>query len=378
MKALIITDIQNDFLPGGALAVRDGDKIIPTVNQLSELFPLVVATQDWHPANHGSFAANHPGRVVSDVVDLNGLPQILWPVHCVQGSAGAELSPKLKKDRIAKIFHKGVDADMDSYSTFFDNDHRKSTGLGEWLKTQGVTEVYLCGLATDYCVKWSALDAVQLGLKTFVIDDACRGVKLHRDDVKNAIEEMRRVGVQIVSSAQIPGFCSKATLCQGQFLSLVREGHWEYANRTNATGAAIILAVTDEKKLLLVEQYRIPCHARTIELPAGIIGDEPGAGDESHAEAARRELEEETGYSAQQIEALTTGPASSGLTSEIVTLFRATGLKRVGDGGGVANESILVHEVPLEQVDSWLCERAKTGILIDPKIYACLYFLRGR
>jgi ADP-ribose pyrophosphatase len=170
---------------------------------------------------------------------------------------------------------------------------------------------------------------------------------------------------------QIP----KSTLFTGKFLALIKEGHWEYAERTNATGAAIIVAVTDEQKLLLVEQDRIPVHARTIELPAGIIGDEPGVGDEAQAEAAGRELIEETGYEAGQIQALTHGPSSSGLTSETVTLFHATQLRRVGAGGGVAHEDITVHEVPLAEVHQWLEAKAKAGVLVDPKIYAGLYFI---
>ena len=167
----------------------------------------------------------------------------------------------------------------------------------------------------------------------------------------------------------------KITLHTGKFLALVKEGHWEYADRTNATGAAIVVAVTEEQKLLLVEQYRIPIHARTIELPAGIIGDEPGSNDEAHADAALRELIEETGYQAGHIKTLTHGPASSGLTSETVTLFLATKLHRVGAGGGVAHEDITVHEVPLTDIDSWLEVKAKAGCLIDPKVYAGLYFI---
>lgn len=168
------------------------------------------------------------------------------------------------------------------------------------------------------------------------------------------------------------------TLFTGKFLSLVKEGRWEYANRVNATGAAIIVAVTAGHKLLLVEQYRIPCHARTIELPAGIIGDEPGAADEALAEAAKRELLEETGYAAENIKALTAGPASSGLTSEVVTLFLASDLTKTGAGGGVEHEDITVHEVALEDVDNWLEVQARSGALIDPKVYAGLYFLQGR
>ncbi len=166
----------------------------------------------------------------------------------------------------------------------------------------------------------------------------------------------------------------KQTLFTGRFLAVVREGHWEYAERVNATGAAIILAVTDDQNLLLVEQYRIPVHAQTMELPAGIIGDEPGTSKESHTEAARRELLEETGYDAEHIEPLTTGPASSGLASEVVTLFRAKGLRRAGQGGGVGREEITVHEVPLSTVREWLAAKAKSGVLVDPKVYAGLYF----
>lgn len=203
MKALILVDLQNDFLPGGALAVPDGDAVIPVANQLQALFPLVVATQDWHPANHGSFAANHPGKRVFEQIDLHGLPQTLWPVHCVQGTSGAALAAALRCDRIAKVFPKGTDADIDSYSGFFDNGHRRSTGLAEWLRSQGVTEVYVCGLATDYCVKLTAMDAVRDGFKVHLIEDACRGVNLRPGDVATAIVEMKRAGVDILQSAQL-------------------------------------------------------------------------------------------------------------------------------------------------------------------------------
>ena len=168
---------------------------------------------------------------------------------------------------------------------------------------------------------------------------------------------------------------STITLCSGKFLALVREGRWEYVDRIGATGAAIVVAVTDDQKLLLVEQYRIPVHARTIELPAGIVGDKPGGLSESPTAAAKRELLEETGYAADCVEALTTGPSSSGLTSEMATLLRASGLRRVSAGGGVAHEDITVHEVPLSEVHGWLAARASQGLLIEPKVYAGLYFI---
>jgi nicotinamidase/pyrazinamidase len=203
MRALILVDIQNDFLPGGALAVPDGDAVIPVANKVQALFTLVVATQDWHPANHGSFAVTHPGKKPFDQIDLNGLPQTLWPVHCVQNTPGAALASSLSQSRIAKVFQKGTDPGIDSYSGFFDNGHRKSTGLGEWLKARGVMEVFVCGLATDYCVRFTALDAVQFGFKTLLIEDASRGVNLRPDDVRNAVEEMKRAGVNVVRSGEL-------------------------------------------------------------------------------------------------------------------------------------------------------------------------------
>lgn len=203
MKALILVDIQNDFLPGGALAVPGGDKVIPVANRLMSKFPVVVATQDWHPENHGSFAASHPGKNVFEQIALNGLPQTLWPVHCVQQTEGAALAPALNQDHIVRVFPKGTDAGIDSYSGLFDNGRRKSTGLGEWLKEQAVTDVYVCGLATDYCVKFTALDAAHVGFKTHFIEDASRGVNLRPDDVWNAIAEMEQAGVRTVLSADL-------------------------------------------------------------------------------------------------------------------------------------------------------------------------------
>ena len=367
MKALVLADIQNDFVPGGALAIPEGDKIVPLVNQLQRTFDLVVATQDWHPANHGSFAASHTAKKPGEVIQLNGLPQVLWPVHCVQNTSGAELVPTLERNHITRIFQKGIDPEIDSYSGFFDNGHRRSTGMGEFLKEKGVNEIFLAGLATDYCVKFTALDAVSLGFKTHLFEQACRGVNLQPGDSAAAVQEMLKAGVQLAAVPEV--------LATGKYLSLIREGHWEYAARTQATGAAVIVAVTEEKKLLLVEQYRIPCHASVVEFPAGIIGDLPDAGNESHAEAAKRELLEETGYQAGEIEQLTAGPVSSGLTSEITTFFHARKLRRTGAGGGVAHEKITVHEVPLPQVEEWLHARERSGVMVDPKVYAGLYFL---
>lgn len=202
-RALILVDLQNDFLPGGALAVHEGDAVVPIVNQLLARFEVVAATQDWHPREHVSFAANHPGRQPGETVLLYNQPQTLWPVHCVQGTKGAELSAQLDRQHIDRIFYKGADPLIDSYSGFFDNGHVRSTGLAEWLRDQQVTEVYIAGLATDYCVRYTALDARKEGFSTWLIADACRGVNLHPGDVDRAIDEMRRAGVRIVTSRDV-------------------------------------------------------------------------------------------------------------------------------------------------------------------------------
>ncbi len=202
-KALILVDLQNDFLPGGALAVPHGDEVIPVANLLQLHFDRVVATQDWHPADHGSFAANHPDRSPGDLIELGGQPQVLWPVHCVQGSPGAELAPGLERPRIEKVFFKGVDRDVDSYSAFFDNAAQRSTGLAEYLRETGVGEVYVMGLATDYCVQFSAIDAAKLGFVTYAVEDGCRGVDLQAGDSERALDAMRNAGVQVISSGEI-------------------------------------------------------------------------------------------------------------------------------------------------------------------------------
>lgn len=197
-KALILVDLQYDFCPGGALAVEEGNAVIPIANQWMPEFEVVVATQDWHPANHGSFAANHPWRKPGQVIDLHGLPQVLWPIHCVQESFGADLVDELDQQRITRIFQKGTDPEVDSYSGFFDNGRRKSTGMGEWLQEQGVDAVYVMGLATDYCVKFTALDALSLGFDTYLIQAGCRGVNLQPGDVDRALEDMAQQGVKLI------------------------------------------------------------------------------------------------------------------------------------------------------------------------------------
>jgi nicotinamidase/pyrazinamidase len=196
MNALLVVDIQNDFLPGGALAVPEGDQVIPVANRLQAQFDLVVATQDWHPPEHGSFAANHPGKHPGDIIELNGLRQILWPIHCVQNTPGAAFGPGVDSSQFEEVFRKGTDPGIDSYSGFFDNGHRKATGLGDFLKAREVTDLFIAGLTTDYCVRFTALDAVALGFRTHVLLEGCRGVNLNPGDVAQAIAEMKTAGVQ--------------------------------------------------------------------------------------------------------------------------------------------------------------------------------------
>ncbi len=195
-RTLILIDIQNDFTEGGSLAVPDGNKIIPIVNQLQFEFDHVVATQDWHPQSHGSFASNHPGKKPFDVIDLDGLKQTLWPDHCVQGSFGAEFHPDLETRKIASIFRKGMDPNIDSYSGFFDNGRRKQTGLKGYLTGLGLHALYFCGLALDYCVYYSIKDALEEGFDCFLYVDATRAISV--DQQEEILEELTRKGVHLL------------------------------------------------------------------------------------------------------------------------------------------------------------------------------------
>ena len=205
MKALLLIDIQNGFCPGGNLPVAGGDEIVAVVNRLIEDggYDLVAASQDWHPANHGSFASRHAGARPFDMGELSGKPQVLWPDHCVQGTVDAEFHPDLDASAIDYIQQKGENPAVDSYSAFRDNDHAALTGLAAYLKAQQVTELDICGLATDYCVKFSVLDALDMlpGVKVRFIEDASRGID--PAGVAAATDEMRQKGAAIVTSAAI-------------------------------------------------------------------------------------------------------------------------------------------------------------------------------
>jgi nicotinamidase/pyrazinamidase len=204
-KALLLIDIQNGFCPGGNLPVTDGDKVVPVATRLmaSGAYGLIVASQDWHPANHGSFASQHSGKQPFDMGELSGQPQVMWPDHCIQGTTDADFHPGLDTARFDFVQRKGENPKVDSYSAFRDNDKAALTGLSGWLKAKGVKALDIMGLATDYCVKFSALDAVDMlpGVKVRVIEDGCRGIDAK--GVEEAFAAMREAGVEITESSRI-------------------------------------------------------------------------------------------------------------------------------------------------------------------------------
>jgi len=202
-RALLVIDVQNDFCPGGSLAVDRGDEVVAAINTLMPRFPLVVATQDWHPRDHVSFASSHPGHKTLDVVQAGGIPQVLWPDHCVQGTPGAELHARLDASRVGLLLRKGMNRALDSYSAFFENDHTTDTGLQHYLRGLGVRDVVVCGLATDYCVLSSAMDACRLGFRVTLVTDACRGVDFPRGAVAAALRTMEDAGIRMAASPDV-------------------------------------------------------------------------------------------------------------------------------------------------------------------------------
>ena len=205
MRALLLIDIQNDFCPGGALAVPHADEVVSVANRLLALGLPAIATQDWHPPGHGSFAANHPGAQPFTLAQLAGLPQVLWPVHCVQGTSGADFHPQLDRSRIGAVFPKGEDPAIDSYSGFFDNGRRRATGLDAYLRSQRIDQLLVLGLATDYCVKATVIDALDLGYAVQLVVDGCRGVELTAGDSMAARAAMRAAGARETTSDALLG-----------------------------------------------------------------------------------------------------------------------------------------------------------------------------
>lgn len=201
MKTLIIVDAQNDFMPGGSLEVKNGDEIVPVINSIQDEFELILATQDWHPKDHSSFASNHDGKKPFDKIDWKGMDQILWPDHCVQGSKGAEFHSDLKTNAVEAIFRKGMDKDIDSYSGFYDNGHKKSTGLAGYLHEKGATELYFCGLAADICVYFTLKDALKEDFHVTLIKDATR--PLDNEKFEKQLEELSDEGARIIDSKSL-------------------------------------------------------------------------------------------------------------------------------------------------------------------------------
>ncbi|WP_265823692.1 bifunctional nicotinamidase/pyrazinamidase [Geovibrio ferrireducens] len=200
--ALIVVDVQNDFCPGGALAVKNGSRVVPAINSLMDSFEVIVGTQDWHPVNHSSFASNNDAEPFS-VKTLNGVNQVMWPEHCIQGSNGADFHPDLHADAFNIIIRKGTNPDIDSYSAFTENDGVTVTGLRGWLSELDIKKVYITGLATDFCVLYTALDAVKAGFETYVIEDACKGVDFPEGNVVKAVSAMKEAGIRVVQAADV-------------------------------------------------------------------------------------------------------------------------------------------------------------------------------
>lgn len=203
MRALVVVDVQNDFVRGGSLAVPDGEAVVEVVNRVMPLFDVRIATQDWHPPDHVSFASNHAGSTVGDVIDVDGFPQVLWPDHCVQGASGASFCSALEVWRFDAVVRKGTDPGVDSYSGFFDNNRAVRTKLDAVLKACSVREIFVLGLATDYCVKATVLDALDLGWPVTLIEDGCRSVDVRLGDGAAAAESMRNAGARVVDSCEL-------------------------------------------------------------------------------------------------------------------------------------------------------------------------------
>ena len=196
MKTLVLVDIQNDFLKGGSLAVPEGEKIIKPINKIIKQYDLVIATKDWHPKNHISFASNHSDKKIGDIINVNGVDQVLWPDHCIQNSYGSDFPEQLDISKLAKVIYKGSDANIDSYSGFFDNGHFRSTGLSDYLKSKYVYKIDYVGLATDYCLKYTAIDSVSEGFKTRVLINCIKGIE--EKGCELALNEMKSKGIELI------------------------------------------------------------------------------------------------------------------------------------------------------------------------------------
>tara|TARA_R110002096_G_C14657316_1_gene727182 strand:+ start:8679 stop:9317 length:639 start_codon:yes stop_codon:yes gene_type:complete len=208
MHALLIVDVQNDFCPGGELAVPNGDLVINPINRILGYFEHIVQTQDWHPENHSSFASQHENKKAYETIEMSYGTQVLWPEHCVQGSVGAEFHPGLDTTRTNLILRKGVRASVDSYSAFYENDQTTATGLTGYLKALNIKTLFVTGLATDFCVKWSAIDAINEGFEVYLVEDAVRGIDLD-NSVDSALKEMKLNGIKLTNTAHVINYLTE-------------------------------------------------------------------------------------------------------------------------------------------------------------------------
>lgn len=346
-SALLLVDLLTEFLTGGRRAVPHADEVVRLANELSSHIPLAVAA-----------------------------------ITCVAGSdagdsrdtaAGeADLSTELDRARLAHVVR--VSAGARGGNGGHGGNNGRVTELESWLHEEGIDELYIMGLATECGVKAAALEARSLGLRTFLIEDGCRALDAHPGDGERALAELAEAGVQFVESKWLATPVER--LCESKYLRLLKRGPWEYVQRTHPAGAVVIVAVTDDDRVVLTDQWRVPVGRRVIEMPAGIVGDEPDLSDEPRLEAARRELLEETGYEADEWCEALTSVSSAGLTDETVTFFLARGLRRVAAGGGIAHEKILVHLVPLSEFDLWLDQRLAAGYQVDGRLYSGIWLWR--
>ncbi|MFP4362732.1 MAG: bifunctional nicotinamidase/pyrazinamidase [Spirochaetia bacterium] len=202
-SALVVVDMQNDFCPGGNLAVEDGDKVVPVINKVIPYFQLIVFTQDWHPKDHVSFASMHENAEVNDIITIDNIEQVMWPDHCVQNTKGAEFHPDLNTKPAHAFIRKGFRKGLDSYSAFFENDKKTPTGLRGYLKELGTQNVYVAGLATDYCVHFTAMDAISQGFTTYIIEEAVRGVDFPKGNIEKTLDKFKQAGGKLISERDI-------------------------------------------------------------------------------------------------------------------------------------------------------------------------------
>lgn len=347
--ALIIVDIEGDFLPEGALGVKGAHELVPVAQGLAPHYDVKIATLEIHPENHISFAK--------------------WGAHCVAGTKGAELHPGIASIPGLVVFTKGEDPEVDSPSGLRD-DKGRSTGLHEFLQKEGVTHLDVMGLVTDVCVKATTLDSISMGYQTRLLAFASRAININPGDEDAALKEVQQAGGTIVHTA--PEWTDRnppEMLYSTPYLVLKRKRDWIYVSRTKGNGAVGIIAITEENKVLLVEQLRVPLGRNSIELPAGLVGDRTEG--ETPLEAAHKELLEETGYTAAVMEPFGAPLCgAAGLSDETIQLFVASGLKKVAAGGGTETENIVVHEIPLKYYMRWLLDQQALGKVTDSKTLA--------